>query len=56
MIKSILVLYLLYTLFGCENNEGQYRHDKNHHKKIQNWVSLSNYSTKLSTNYGVITP
>lgn len=35
MKESILIVFLLSFLLACENNKGQYRHDKNHHEKVQ---------------------
>lgn len=33
MIKKIFLIISILILNGCENTEGQYRHDKNHHDK-----------------------
>ena len=38
MKKSMVLLFILSILTACENNEGQYRHDKKHH--IENKSSL----------------
>lgn len=35
MKKPILAIFLLTFIVGCENNKGQYRHDKKHHETIQ---------------------
>ncbi|MGJ0483879.1 MAG: hypothetical protein ACR65R_05010 [Methylomicrobium sp.] len=33
MKASILILFILGFLAGCENTKGQNRHDPNHHEK-----------------------
>jgi hypothetical protein len=31
MAKWVIILLAMTVLSGCENTEGQYRHNKNHH-------------------------
>jgi PBP1b-binding outer membrane lipoprotein LpoB len=33
MKSSMLILFILVFLGGCENTKGQNRHDPNHHEK-----------------------
>lgn len=32
-MKRMIILLSLFTLAGCENVEGQYKHDKRHHNQ-----------------------
>lgn len=40
MKRSILMLFVLLSVWGCENNKGQYRHDPNHHDKILKFIDI----------------
>lgn len=40
MKQSILMLFFLLFLYGCENTKGQYRHDPNHHDKINKIIDI----------------
>ncbi len=33
MSKWLMILMAVILMQACENTEGQYRHDKNHHKR-----------------------